>query len=788
LPVSRGRGSVIATQDGTILALSPECGWILGPAAAGFAPITNYPARPLTGYSYLAADNSVWLLHAETDDRPAFVARVTVQADHAVWQPHSAEGLWNIGTPRCLFAEAAAGAGASGVTLWIGGTTGLLRNDIAHGPVAPAPRAPLLRAFARAADNDSLRPITAALPYSTRAVRFEFAAPEFSRRPALRIETFVAGIDHDWVALKAGASRDFTALRDGSYAVHARVVAETGIASEVEIFRFEILPPWWRTTPAIVGALLALAPGAYGLYRLRVRALRRHNAELEEKVRLRTTQLARASAAKTEFVANISHDIRNPLNGIVGLALALEDTRLDPRQREIVATLRECTTYLSTLVDDVLDFASIEAGKVELRPGPFAAHELLHSVAATLRSDTAEQGCQLLVETDPQLPGALLGDAGRIQQILVNYAGNALKYAGGTIRLSAALAPDSPDEIEFAVADDGPGFSEEEKSALFTKFSRLSSARREAIPGAGLGLAACRLLADLMGGSVGVDSAPGQGSRFYLRLPLTVVAEPVADTRAVTLPSATVLVVEDADYNAWAAAAVLAKLGLPHERARNGREALAHIAAKRFDVVLLDRNLPDMDGTEVARRIRELEADGPRAILLAVTAYCTAEDRALCLAAGMDEFVGKPLTPHKLRRVLLAAGRRLLAAASVQVSPEAAPARIDVSLLDYISNGTEQGLDEQIERFLATLAQADDQLVRASDQRDFTTLGTVAHHVLSQAKMIGGSALEAAAAGLEQAARARDDSAFGELMRRVHREIQEVTAALRQRRPAPQTA
>jgi CheY-like chemotaxis protein/HPt (histidine-containing phosphotransfer) domain-containing protein len=243
-----------------------------------------------------------------------------------------------------------------------------------------------------------------------------------------------------------------------------------------------------------------------------------------------------------------------------------------------------------------------------------------------------------------------------------------------------------------------------------------------------------------------------------------------------------VLVVEDADYNAWAAAAVLAKLGLPHERARSGREALELIAAKRFDVVLLDRNLPDMDGTEVAKRIRELEADGPRAMLLAVTAYCTAEDRALCLAAGMDAFVGKPLTPHKLRRVLLAAGRRLLTAASVQVSSQVATPAVDVSLLQYLSDGSEQGLDEQIERFLATLAEADNELSRASSVHDFATLGSVAHHVLSQAKMIGGSALETAAAGLEQAARARDELAFGEQMPRVRREMESVKAALRRRR------
>ena len=149
---------------------------------------------------------------------------------------------------------------------------------------------------------------------------------------------------------------------------------------------------------AILGALLALVPTGYGIYRWRVRLLRQHNVELEHKVLERTEQLEKASAAKTEFVANMSHDIRNPLNGIVGLALALEDTWLDGKQRELVATLRECTTYLSTLVDDVLDFSSIEAGQVELRPGPFSPAELLRSIAMMFKMEAIASGAVLKVE------------------------------------------------------------------------------------------------------------------------------------------------------------------------------------------------------------------------------------------------------------------------------------------------------------------------------------------------------------------------------------------------------
>ena len=714
----------------------------------------------------------------------ASVARISIKGKRAVWEPHTVEGLERIGTLQSLYAEPSS---THGTILWICGTSGVIRNEVKNGPIAPRPRPPLLHALARSSEKDDLAPITSALPYSTRTIVFEFASPEYALRPSLRLETRIDGIDDRWVQADAKSRRELTAVRDGSYTFHVRAVASSEMVSETSSFSFTVTPPWWRTAPALAGALFLLLPLGYGAYWLRVRVLQRRNAELEAKVNQRTEQLAQASAAKTQFVANMSHDIRNPLNGIVGLALALEDTRLDAKQREMVAILRECTTYLSTLVDDVLDFASIEAGRVELRPDPFSPAELLRSVVTTLRAEAADRGATLTVETDPDLPVSLLGDAGRIQQILVNYVGNALKYAGGTIRLSASAPADSQGEVEFAVTDDGAGISEAEQAALFTKFHRLAGAQQSDIKGSGLGLASCRLLADLMGGSVGVTSSRGHGARFHLRLPLTVASATVPVVHD-DLPNTSVLLVEDADYNAWAASAVLAKLGLTCERARTGAEAIRLFTEKRFNLVLLDRNLPDMDGTEVARQIRLLEDDGPRSILLAVTAYCTPEDRALCLEAGMDAFVGKPLTPDKLRKILIAAGRRLLTAASMHVSPGATSPVVDVSLLDYISDGTAEGLNEQVERFLEALTEGEARLTQATRARDFITLGEAAHFVISQARLVGSAALEQAAIRLETAARAKDGMAFGEPWQRVQREVLVVRAAMRRSRLAKQTA
>lgn len=781
LPKLFGSTHVRTDSGGSIVVLANNGAWHLAASADQFVSVAGFPMRSVAAVSEMAEDGTIWIALENTDTLAPCVGRVTRQGSGLTWRPYSVDRLVDVGSPRSIYAHA---AGDQGDVLWIGGTQAVLRHQVDDTKTSPPPRPPLLNAFTREGPNDVRASITSALRYDTAQIEFEFAAPEFARRSLLRIETRIEGIDHDWTPLPASSRRELTAVRDGHYTVRARVVAETGVTSEETRFSFQVLPPFWRTAPFIVAGGVLLLPLGYGAYVLRIRTLRRRNAELEQKVRERTEELVAANAAKTQFVANMSHDIRNPLNGIVGLALALEDTRLAPRQQEIVATLRECTTYLSSLVDDVLDFASIEAGRVELRPRSYSAAELLRSIAETMKAEATSSGAVLSVAAAPDLPGALFGDAGRIQQILVNFVSNALKYAGGAIRLSAHAPAASPGEIEFAVTDEGPGLSATDQATLFTKFSRLRQQRGgEEIPGSGLGLASCRLLADIMGGSVGVDSQPGNGARFFLRLPLTIAAD-TAEFPVAHLPHTSVLLVEDTDYNAWAATAVLARLGLTCERARTGAEALQLFGAKRFNVVLLDRNLPDMDGTEVARRMREMEGDHLQAVLLAVTAYCTAEDRELCLRSGMDAFVGKPLTPEKLRNVLIAAGRRLLAAATVQAVPDLPAVEINTSLLAYLSDGSASGLQTQFDRFIASLDQLEAEINSSVREADPERLQTAAHRLLGQAKMVGATALADVALELEHAAGSEEFVHGGNFLPRVRAEIQAVTGAMHHRRPS----
>jgi signal transduction histidine kinase/CheY-like chemotaxis protein/HPt (histidine-containing phosphotransfer) domain-containing protein len=785
LPRLSGTTHVRTNREGTIVVVANNGVWQKPPASGEFVPVTGFPIRNVAAVSEMAEEGALWIALENTDTLAPCVGRVSSRGSTMTWESYAVDRLVDVGAPRSIHADA---TDAGGTVLWVGGTQAVLRHRVDTNAPPATPRPPLVRAFARQGRNARREPIIKSLPYATAHIEFEFAAPEFSRRSLLRIETRIDGIDLDWTPLSAGSLRELTAVRDGQYTLRARVVAETGATSPESTFSFDVLPPFWRTPPFLIAAGVLLIPLGYGAYVLRIRTLRRRNAELEQKVRERTEELVAANAAKTQFVANMSHDIRNPLNGIVGLAMALEDTPLAPRQREIVATLRECTTYLSSLVDDVLDFASIEAGRVELRPRSYAPVQLLRSIVETMKADATSSGAVLSVAAAPDLPGNLFGDAGRIQQILVNFVSNALKYAGGAIRLSAHAPVDSPGEIEFAVTDEGPGISAADQSTLFTKFSRLRPQRGgEDIPGTGLGLASCRLLADIMGGSVGLESQPGNGARFFLRLPLTI-ASAAAETPVAQLPHTSVLLVEDTDYNAWAATAVLSRLGLSCERARTGAEALQRFGEKRFNVVLLDRNLPDMDGTEVARRMREMESDGLQAVLLAVTAYCTAEDRELCLRSGMDAFVGKPLTPEKLRTVLIAAGRRLLAAASMHALPETSAIEIDTSLLAYLSDGSATGLRTQFDRFIASLDQLEAEIKDAAQAGDLEGLRTGAHRLHGQAKMVGGVALADVALELEHAALSGESMLGRNLLPRVRAEIQAITEAMHHRRPAVQSA
>jgi CheY-like chemotaxis protein len=492
------------------------------------------------------------------------------------------------------------------------------------------------------------------------------------------------------------------------------------------------------------------------IVRLRMRAARYRALILEETVRSRTAELEKANAAKTEFVASMSHEIRNPMGGILGTALELSETPLAPGQRELVSTLRNCASYLASLVEDVLDFAQIEAGAFKVVRAPLSPKGVLDAVVRMLGPRAG--GAQMRSEVDPALPEWILGDAARIQQVIVNFAANSLKFGGRKVNLSACA---QGDQVRFAVSDDGPGISAEEQKNLFIRFSRLNSVRNSAIPGTGLGLAVSRSLAERMGGSVGVTSVPGRGSTFFLRLPLAASDEAAPKSRGFHAHGGRALVVEDIEYNAHALAVMLGKLGFNVDIAEDGREALARLSAGRYLAVFLDCDLPGASGTEVARSLRAGETAGNRTLVVATTALSTVQDRDACLAAGMDAFLTKPITPEKLSAVLAGSsgnGPPEEEEAAEPARVEAAGLVLDLAMILHLADGRPEGLERELSSFCASFDEAVLGVTAAMAAGSRPALASAAHRVLAHARMVGATALAGTAADMQEFASAYSEA------------------------------
>ncbi|HZZ18443.1 MAG TPA: ATP-binding protein, partial [Opitutaceae bacterium] len=426
---------------------------------------------------------------------------------------------------------------------------------------------------------------------------------------------------------------------------------------------------------------------------------------------------------------------------------------LEPGQRKLVTTLQTCASFLASLVEDVLDFAAIEAGAYKVIRARFSPHDLLDTVVKMLEHGGGA-ACMTVV-IDPDLPEAIVGDSARIQQVIVNFTANSLKFGGKTIWLSARS---DGDHVVFTVTDDGIGIPPDEQKNLFIRFSRLKSTPNSAIPGTGLGLAVSRALAERMGGTVGFSSAPGGGSIFFLRIPLEAAIGPETQDAECEGRGLRALVVEDIDYNARALQLMLGRQGFQVDLAADGEEALAFLAKGKYHAVFLDCDLPRVSGLEVARRHRASESTGARTLIIATTALSTASDRATCMEAGMDAFVSKPITPGKLRAVLSELAGNVVPGEVPALPTLTTPAGIDLGMIVHLTDGTAASLDREIEKYVYSLNEAvrEVRTSHASDTRP--AISSAAHRVLSLARMVGAQSLAESAADLQDFAAAFTES------------------------------
>jgi CheY-like chemotaxis protein/HPt (histidine-containing phosphotransfer) domain-containing protein len=471
-------------------------------------------------------------------------------------------------------------------------------------------------------------------------------------------------------------------------------------------------------------------------------------------VRKKTEQLEKANEAKSEFLANMSHEIRNPISGILGLSLAFDETKLDKRQRYLADSINGCASLLATLVDDVLDFSKIEAGKIELRSAPFSLRKVLEQCVAMMNEEARSKGTTISISVDAELRDQVAGDSARIQQIVLNYLTNALKFGAGK-PIVVGATKGFHDRVRFFVRDEGAGMTEAEIATLFTKFTRLESARSGNIRGTGLGLAVCRLLTNKMGGRVGVDSSPGKGSTFWAELPLASVRGAETGTATASSPATTLraLIVEDIDYNVIAMQAMLRKLNIQSDVVNDGIAALERLKGSFYDVAFLDWNLPGIIGTEVASRYRAVEPSTRRTIIIATTAHSTDLNREACLQAGMDAFISKPITPEKIATALQDLGGSLRTAASIEVGSQnitfAPPGEIDLQMLRFLGNESLEGLAIQIDRFLSTFDSDRISARKILASGEPAEIHRIAHRMLSHCSVVKYDRLSRLAAELQ---------------------------------------
>jgi signal transduction histidine kinase/ActR/RegA family two-component response regulator len=398
--------------------------------------------------------------------------------------------------------------------------------------------------------------------------------------------------------------------------------------------------------------------------------VRAYGTDISADVKLRRAKEAAEESARAKgiFLATMSHELRTPMNGVLGCTELLQDTSLSDTQRQLLKAMHRSAESLLVLVNDILDFSKIEAGKMSLEVADVELHSLIGDVI-TLTSEAAKKkGLIVRVQLAPDIPAELRGDPIRLRQILFNLVGNAIKFTHqGEIHVSVKTVPRHQENsdavvLQWTVQDSGIGMTEDEQARLFGVYAQANVSTARRYGGTGLGLMICRQLVELMGGAITVESTPGKGSAFSYTMSLLPAIQRATSTHTVNPPIASladrttplrILVVDDNEINQVVACKFLQKLGCQVEVARNGREAVDSIAHATYDAVLMDCEMPEMDGYEATREIRRQEHTTSRHLpIIALTGHASSEDEQKCRRAGMDDVVTKPMTLPTLRAKL----------------------------------------------------------------------------------------------------------------------------------------
>jgi signal transduction histidine kinase/ActR/RegA family two-component response regulator len=484
----------------------------------------------------------------------------------------------------------------------------------------------------------------------------------------------VAGLDQDWLETRQREVR-FSNLPYGEFVLEAMARNAAGKWSRTPArIPFEILPPWWAMWWFRIAVLLAAPLVILLLFRWRTRLLRQKQSQLERAVEERTRQLRleqarieqqnseierlleearQANRLKDEFLANMSHEIRTPMHGILGMVDCVLADELPPEQKQSLETVHSCAKSLLSILNDILDFSKVEAGRLEIVPAPFRVAGTIEDACSIFSNGARDKAIELSWEIAKGVPEWLECDAGRIRQVLLNLVGNAIKFTHrGQVCVSASAENANGEwvDLHFMVSDTGIGIPEEARVSIFEAFRQADGSTSRTYGGTGLGLTISSRLVELMGGKISVESETGRGSafRFWVKARRTepTIENPERHGESARTGSLRILLAEDNPVNQKVATALLSRRGHRVEVVDNGRLAVERSKTETFDLILMDLQMPEMDGWEATRQIRERDgALGVRVPILALTAHAMGKAQQECLAAGIDAVIVKPFEP-----------------------------------------------------------------------------------------------------------------------------------------------